>query len=80
MPTYCNSFMTEWGGWIYGMSMVLFWMFSLFMVFTFRKKICPYFCEKSDQEDNIENPKEILNSRYTNGEIDRAEFLEKALT
>jgi uncharacterized membrane protein len=50
------------------------------MVFTFRKKICPYFCEKSDQEDNIENPKEILNSRYTNGEIDRAEFLEKALT
>ena len=54
MPTYCNSFMMEWGGWIYGMSMALFWMFSLVMVFTFRKKICPYFCEKSDQDDNID--------------------------
>jgi uncharacterized membrane protein len=72
--------MMEWGGWIYGMSMVLFWMFSLIMVFMFYKKICPYFSEKSDQEDNIENPKEILNNRHANGQIDRAEFLEKALT
>jgi len=80
MSTYSNFVMMEWGGWIYGISMVLFWMFSLILVFAFRKKICPYFGEKWDQEDNIENSKEILNSRIGNGEIDRAEFLEKALT
>ena len=77
MPTYCNSFMMEWGGWVCGISMVLFWIFSFVLFFTFLKKICPYFCEKSDQEDNMDNIKEILKSRYANGEIDRAEFLEK---
>jgi len=77
MPTYCNSFMMEWGSWMCGMIMILFWLFSLVLFFTFLKKICPCFCEKTNQKGNMENPNEILKSRYANGEIDRFEFLEK---
>ena len=71
------SFMMEWGSWICGMGMVLFWMFGLVVGFVFLKKLCPYFSKKSDQEDNIDNPIVILKSRYANGKIDRVEFLEK---
>ena len=69
--------MMEWGSWICGMGMILFWMFCLVASLMFLKQLGPHFGKKSDQEDNIVNPLEILKSRYANGEINRVEFLEK---
>ena len=73
----CYSFMMEWGSWICGIVMVLFCMFCLVVGFMFIKRLYPSNSKKSAQEDNIDNPVEILKSRYANGEIDRVEFLEK---
>ena len=73
----CYSFMMEWGSWICGVGMVLFCMFCLVAGYMLLKKLCPHFNKKSAQEDNIDNPMELLKSRYANGEIDRAEFLKK---
>lgn len=77
MPNYYYSFMVEWGSWICGMGMLLLVMFCLIVGFVFYKKFCLYFSEKFDQEDNVDNPKEICKNRDANGEINRDEFLEK---
>ena len=77
MPTYCYSFMMEWGSWVCGICMVLFGMFFFVVGFISLKTLCPYLSKEFAQEDDIDNPMVILKSRYANGEIDRAEFLEK---
>lgn len=77
MTHYCYSFMMEWGDWICGIGMAMFWIFSLVVTFIFLKKLCPHFSKESNQENNGDKTIEILKNRYVNGEIDRVEFAEK---
>lgn len=77
MPSYYYSFMREWGSWICGMGMVLFWMISFVLGYMLLKQLCPHFSKKSEQECSIDNPMEAIKSRYANGEIDKVELQEK---
>lgn len=77
MPCYWYSFIKEWGSWICGTSMVLFWMFCFVLGYMLLKNLCPYFRKKSGKDANIDNPVAILKTYYAKGEIDRVEFLEK---
>jgi hypothetical protein len=74
MSQYCYFFMKEWGSFVCGTCMVLFWLFSVVAAFVLIRKLYPYFFKNNDQEDN---PEGISQNLYENSEKYRLEFLEK---